>query len=80
VRGSYSQTSGAADVIIDGETGFIVPIGDVDILRDRIAQLVEQVDLRSRLCDNARMRALEFFTSEHMVTQTLTTYERALEQ
>jgi glycosyltransferase involved in cell wall biosynthesis len=75
-----SNTSGAADVITHGETGFIVPVGDAETLRDCLTQLVIAADLRKTLSDNARLRALELFTSETMTTTTISTYERALEQ
>jgi len=75
-----SNTSGATDVLTQGETGFIVPIGNEDILRDRLSQLVNETELRKTLSDNARLRALELFTSETMTADTISTYERALEQ
>lgn len=73
-----SNTSGSGDVIIDGETGFIVPVGDVDILRERIYALATQPALRERISSSARLRALELFTSEHMTAQTISTYQQAL--
>jgi glycosyltransferase involved in cell wall biosynthesis len=75
-----SNTSGAADVIIDGQTGFIVPVGDVEILRQRIHSLVTDSALREHISKSARLRALELFTSEHMTAQTIETYRRALNQ
>jgi glycosyltransferase involved in cell wall biosynthesis len=73
-----SNTSGATDVILDNETGFIVPVGDIELLRQRIAELVEQDELRELVRHNARLRALELFTSEHMTAQTIDTYKKAL--
>jgi L-malate glycosyltransferase len=75
-----SNTSGAADIITHGETGFIVPTGDVEALRDYLTQLVNAPKLRKALSENARLRALELFTSETMATLTVSTYERALAQ
>jgi len=75
-----SNTSGAADVITHGETGFIVPIGDAETLRGCLAQLINSAELRNALSASARLRALELFTSETMTTRTISTYERALEQ
>jgi len=75
-----SNTSGAADVITQGETGFIVPIGDAETLGDCLSKLINSPTLRKTLSDNARLQALERFTSEIMTTQTISTYERVLNQ
>jgi glycosyltransferase involved in cell wall biosynthesis len=47
-----------SDYIRDGETGFLVPPGDVDALRARIAELLDDSDLRQRIGAAAR-RAVE---------------------
>jgi len=75
-----SQTSGAHDVILDGDTGFIVPIGDVDILRMRLEQLISDKALRTAMSHRAHERALELFTSNRMTQLTIQTYEKALSQ
>lgn len=75
-----SETSGATDVIIDGETGFIVPIGDLSKLNSRLALLIEDSESRKSMSTRAHERALELFTSEHMAIQTIATYTRALNE
>lgn len=75
-----SNTSGASDVITDGQTGFIVPVGDVEALRQCVSSLVNDPALRERMSQSARLRALELFTSDHMTAQTIETYQRALDQ
>jgi len=73
-----SNTSGAHDVILDGDTGFIVPIGDVDTLRMRLDQLLNSEALRTAMSQRAKVRALELFTSDRMTQLTIETYEKAL--
>jgi N-acetyl-alpha-D-glucosaminyl L-malate synthase BshA len=41
-----SSVGGQTDFLKDGETGFLVPVGDVDTLADRIARLAEDSTLR----------------------------------
>jgi glycosyltransferase involved in cell wall biosynthesis len=44
-----SSTGGQTDFLKDGETGFLVPVGDVDALAERIARLIEDSALRERI-------------------------------
>lgn len=55
-----TRPGGHADMIVDGETGFLVPSGDVHALRQRMEQLVADPALRERLGDAARARAARF--------------------
>ena len=48
-----SETGGLAFLIRDGETGFHVPAGDVDSLADRLALLLQDDDLLTRLGNQA---------------------------
>lgn len=52
----------ARDVIIDGETGFLVPDGNVDQLAASILRLVEDEALRREMGAQSRARARDIFT------------------
>jgi glycosyltransferase involved in cell wall biosynthesis len=43
------DAGGLREAVADGETGLLVPAGDVDALRDAIASLLRSPDLRERL-------------------------------
>lgn len=45
------------DMLTDGEEGYIVDVGDVDALADRIASLAADADLCTRMGRQGRMRA-----------------------
>jgi glycosyltransferase involved in cell wall biosynthesis len=52
---------GLADTTEDGYNGFIVPIGDCRALADKILLLLADDDLRRKMGENARTRAIELF-------------------
>ena len=70
-----SRVGGLAEVVQDGETGFLVPPGDVPALRDRLDQLLRDPALARRLGDNARARVLEHFTWARVAERCLAAYE-----
>jgi glycosyltransferase involved in cell wall biosynthesis len=43
------------DMVTDGEEGYIVNVGDVDVLADRIAELAADPDLRKRMGNQGRI-------------------------
>lgn len=55
-----SRIGGLADVVIDGETGLLVPPNDEAALRHAIERLLADEGLRTRLGEAGRARAREF--------------------
>jgi glycosyltransferase involved in cell wall biosynthesis len=53
-----------ADIVVEGETGFLVPPGDVAALADRLGRLAADPALRRRLGAAGRARYAERFTFE----------------
>ncbi|HZP72189.1 MAG TPA: glycosyltransferase family 4 protein [Gaiellaceae bacterium] len=56
-----SDVSGLHEVVLDGETGLLVPTDDADALASSILRVVEDAALRERLGLAARRRAVEHF-------------------
>jgi glycosyltransferase involved in cell wall biosynthesis len=56
-----SAVGGVPEIVVEGETGFLVPRGDQDALADRVDQLVGDEGLRRRLGANGRERAVSHF-------------------
>lgn len=50
---SFNCVAGPADIIIDGENGFLVNVGDVETFTQRLQQLIEQPELREKIQNNA---------------------------
>jgi glycosyltransferase involved in cell wall biosynthesis len=63
------------EVMVDGETGFLVPTRDHEAMAARIVQLLKNPKLRTRMGEAALERARERFTVERMVDGTQATYE-----
>jgi glycosyltransferase involved in cell wall biosynthesis len=72
-----SDAPGLRDSVVHGETGFLVPHGDVDALAARLRELLEDALLRQRLGAGAR-RFAEQFTWERAAQRTESHLERVL--
>jgi glycosyltransferase involved in cell wall biosynthesis len=68
---------GHTDMIIDGETGCLIPPGDIRALAEAMALLISDVELRERLGKAACVRA-EQFTSEVSLPRIEQLYEEAM--
>jgi glycosyltransferase involved in cell wall biosynthesis len=70
---------GLLDLVVDGETGLLVPPRDVSALRDALRRLLADQELRARLGANARERAREQLSWERVTDLTIEAYEEVLE-
>jgi glycosyltransferase involved in cell wall biosynthesis len=61
-----------------GDSGLIVPEGDVIALREAIRRLYHDRTLRARLAKAGRQRVLERFTQTAIAEQTAEAYRRVL--
>jgi glycosyltransferase involved in cell wall biosynthesis len=69
---------GLLDLVVHEETGLLVPPRDVQALRQALHRLLEDEELRARLGANARKRAEENLSWDHVTDLTLQAYEEAL--
>jgi glycosyltransferase involved in cell wall biosynthesis len=69
-----SSVGGIGEAIRDEETGYLVPRGDVQVLRDRIARLLTDPTLRLRFGAGGRTRYEQQFTLGRFVANTLAVY------
>jgi glycosyltransferase involved in cell wall biosynthesis len=61
-----TAVGGIPDMIIDGETGFLVPLGDADALADAMMRLVKDPTLRVQFGEAAKERA-KLFSAEAVI-------------
>ena len=70
-----SRIGGLAEIVVDGETGFLVPPGDTDALGDRLARVVSDRRLAARLGANARDLVEQRFTWRACAERCLAAYQ-----
>jgi glycosyltransferase involved in cell wall biosynthesis len=70
-----TSTGGMVDMIVDGESGLLVPPGDTVTLAAAMKRLLDDEALRSRLAANARDR-VQIFTASVVARQLEAVYER----
>lgn len=73
-----SRLGGLSEVVQEGITGFLVEPGNVEELRERLAQILGDSRLAARLGRGARELVLERFTWEACARRCLAAYEEML--
>lgn len=71
-----SDGTGVVDSVIDGETGFVVPVGDSEALAQAITKLLENRELNLSLGAAARKRVEKYFSQEEVWRRTLDYFQR----
>lgn len=61
-----------------GDAGWVFPEADVEILREHLARLVRDRELREALAQAGRARVLAQFTQKHIALETARVYEGLL--
>lgn len=75
-----TTAGGIPEVVVDGETGLLVPPRDHQAMADAIVRLLKNPELRQRMGHAGLVRARRKFSAERMVQQTLKVYMRVAMQ
>jgi N-acetyl-alpha-D-glucosaminyl L-malate synthase BshA len=73
-----SRVGGLPEVVEEGESGFLVPVGDIDAMARAAVRLLEDDTLHARMSGSARTRAVERFRLLPMVDRYEAFYRRVL--
>jgi len=73
-----SDVGGAGEAAVEGQTGFLIPRGNVEMLAQRLTLLADNSELRRQMGSAAREHFLANFTFDRMFTRTLQVYEQVL--
>jgi glycosyltransferase involved in cell wall biosynthesis len=71
-----TRTGGIPEVVVDEETGILVPPRDHQAMADAIVRLLNDAALRERMGQAGLERACQKFSAERMVQNTLRVYQR----
>ena len=75
-----SDVGGLPELIVDGETGFLCPLDDVDAFTQRTRALLTNDDLHERMSAAARKRAEDTFDISKIVPMYETYYQTVRER
>jgi glycosyltransferase involved in cell wall biosynthesis len=73
-----TRVSSIPEIVVDGETGLLVPAEDAPALHAALERVLGDADLRMRLGQAGRERARREFSVERMARRTLDVYEGVL--
>jgi glycosyltransferase involved in cell wall biosynthesis len=70
-----SRIYGVVDAVVDGVTGFLFEVRNIEALTGSLKRLLADKALRESLGENARLRAEREFSSERLAQAWLAYYE-----
>lgn len=73
-----TDTGGNPELVRDGYNGFLFPVGNAEILADRLARLLSDKALAQRLGEAARESVRSTYTHTRMVTEQMACYDEIL--
>jgi glycosyltransferase involved in cell wall biosynthesis len=73
-----ARAGGNAEMVVDGETGFVFEIGDEQALASAMLSLVQDGSLREQMGKAGRQRVLEAFSYDAIVNKMEATYKGLL--
>ena len=75
-----TTAGGIPEVVVDGETGFLVPPRDHQAMADALVKLLKDPELRKKMGHAGLARARRKFSADRMVQDTLKVYKRVAKQ
>ncbi len=72
-----ADTGGLPEMVVEGQTGFLVPPRDVAAFAERLERLAADAELRARMGEAGRARAVAEFGRDAMVTRIEAVLEEA---
>ena len=73
-----TDCDGNRELVVDGETGYLIPRGNAKELVAKIIQLLDDNDLAQRLGNAGYIRIVDKFTLEKMTLNYVSLYQRVL--
>lgn len=70
---------GSHEVVVDGETGYIINPFDIEDFAEKLSQLLQDEALRQAMAEKAYQRVISHFTIDQQATQMLQKYQQAVD-
>ena len=71
-----TNVGGNVELVVDGETGYLVPVGDATSMANAIVALLSDSERAQEFGQRARRRAIELFSLHRMIEQHEMLYTR----
>ena len=71
-----TDVGGLPEVVVDGQNGYLVPLGDISLIAERSIEILSDNEKRHRMGRNGRAWAVERFNTEKVIPQYERVYER----
>jgi glycosyltransferase involved in cell wall biosynthesis len=75
-----TNAPGCRDTVVNGENGILVPIKDVESLFDAVIKLISKPELRRKMGEKSRKKAVAEFDEKIVIDQTMKVYKRLIKQ
>lgn len=75
-----SEVGGVGEVVENEHNGFTIPSGNIDILTERLAKLINNPSLREKMGNASRKKYEESFTFETMKNETIQYYKNIIQE
>lgn len=76
----YTTNTGGEDIVREGIDGFMIPIRDVDSLKEKLIYLYEHTDICQAMGQSAKERVSKEFTWDHYGNKMIKEYKRVLKK
>ena len=73
-----TNVGGLGEVVLDGRTGFLEAVGDIEALSGHVLQILQDDNLARKMGRVGRKRAQQFFEQSQIVHRYLALYQKAL--
>ena len=75
-----SNIGGLKEVVVDGETGILVPPGDADRLAEALSYLLQGPETASKMGESGYRRFMENYTSDVIIPRIIELYESLIKK
>jgi glycosyltransferase involved in cell wall biosynthesis len=70
-----TRIGGIPDAVLEGETGFLVDVGDAEAIATRVVRILRDPALAGRFADRSRERIRESYEAEAVMTRLYAVYD-----